>query len=378
MSGVYIHIPFCKRKCNYCNFFSVASLKGKDKIIPALKDEMKLRSNYLDGEEVNTIYFGGGTPSMLNADEINDLLYAVIDNYDVAENAEVTLEANPDDLSFEKLIDLRHAGINRLSIGIQSFYEEDLEYLNRVHDARQAMDAVQSAQAAGFRNITIDLIYGIPTLSDERWISNILRATSLGVQHISAYALTVEEHTPLEWMIRKGRTKAVNEEQSIRHYSYLVKLMQENDFIQYEISNFCKEGWYARHNSNYWNGEKYIGIGPSAHSFNGKSRQWNASGIAAYTVDVANGCKPSGEETLTTAQRYNEYVMTSLRTMWGCNIEEIAEKFGEHYKAYFDKLAEKYIQSELLTHKEKIFLLSEKGKIMADAIASDLFATESL
>jgi oxygen-independent coproporphyrinogen III oxidase len=378
MAGIYIHIPFCKRKCNYCNFFSVASFNGRDKILDALKVEMKMRNNYLAGEEVSTIYFGGGTPSMLNADEINNLLYAVIDNFDVAENVEITLEANPDDISFEKLIDLRHAGINRLSIGIQSFFDEDLEYLNRIHDARQAITAVQSAQAAGFRNITIDLIYGIPTLSDERWISNILRATSLGVQHISAYALTVEARTPLEWMIRKGRTKPVDEEQSIRHFAYLSKLMQENDFIQYEISNFCKEGWFARHNSNYWNGEKYIGIGPSAHSFNGKSRQWNAAGITSYTDYIANGSGPFGEETLTIVQQYNEFVMTSLRTMWGCSTDEIAQRFGQKYKNYFNNLAEQYLNRELLIRKGETFLLTTKGILMADAISSDLFATEAL
>lgn len=378
MAGIYIHIPFCKRKCHYCNFFSVASLSGKDTILPAIKDEMISRRDYLDGEEIETIYFGGGTPSMLSSDEINHLLYAVIGNFEVSDNVEITLEANPDDLTLEKLIDLRQAGINRLSIGIQSFFEEDLEYLNRVHDATQAILSVEYAHAAGFRNITVDLIYGIPTLSDERWISNILRATSLGVQHISAYALTVEARTPLEWMIRKGRARPVDEEQSIRHFELLSRLMPETGFIQYEISNFCKEGFYARHNSNYWNGQKYLGIGPSAHSFDGKARQWNAAGIASYIETVKNNSGPVGEEVLTTAQHYNEYVMTSLRTMWGCHIEEISKRFGEKYLSYFRNLAEQNLNKGLLILKDEVFTLSLKGILMADAIASDLFVTEPL
>jgi oxygen-independent coproporphyrinogen III oxidase len=378
MAGIYIHIPFCKRKCHYCNFFSVASLSGKESMLPAIKDEIKARRNYLNGEEVETIYFGGGTPSLLSANEINQLLYTVIENFDVSEDVEITLEANPDDLTLEKLTELRKAGINRMSIGIQSFFEEDLEYLNRVHDASQAYAAVKFAQAAGFKNITVDLIYGIPTLSDERWISNILKATSLGVQHISAYALTVENRTPLEWKIRKGRAKPVEEEQSIRHFEILTLFMLETGFIHYEISNFCKEGWHARHNTNYWNGKKYLGIGPSAHSFDGRSRQWNAAGIASYIASVRNNSGPVGEETLSMAQHYNEYVMTSLRTIWGCRIEEISKRFGEKYLFYFRKLAEKYLNNGLLILKDGIFTLSSTGLLMADAIASDLFAIESL
>jgi putative oxygen-independent coproporphyrinogen III oxidase len=378
MAGIYIHIPFCKRKCHYCNFFSVASLSGKDTLLSAIKDETRARRNYLDGEEVETIYFGGGTPSLLSADEINHLLYTVIENFEVADDVEITLEANPDDLSLNKLIELRHSGINRLSIGIQSFFEEDLEYLNRVHNATQAFAAVKYAQAAGFRNITVDLIYGIPTLSDERWISNILKATSMGIQHFSAYALTVEARTPLEWMIRKGRAKPVDEDQSIRHFEILTQFMQEIGFIHYEISNFCKEGWYARHNSNYWNGQKYLGVGPSAHSFNGNTRQWNTAGIASYIASVNNSSGPYGEETLTTAQHYNEYVMTSLRTIWGCRIDEISKRFGEKYILYLGKLSEQYLNNGLLILKDNVFTLSAKGILMADTIASDLFVTESL
>jgi len=377
MAGIYIHIPFCKSKCHYCNFFSVASLSGKNIMLPAIEDEILTRRKYLDGEEVETIYFGGGTPSILSAKEINHLLYTVIENFEVAEDVEITLEANPDDLSLEKLIELRKAGINRLSIGIQSFFEEDLEYLNRVHDAPQAIASVQYAQAAGFRNITIDLIYGIPTLSDERWISNVLRATSLDVQHVSAYALTIEARTPLEWMIRKGRAKPVDEEQSIRHFKLLSALMHENGFIQYEISNFCKEGWFARHNSNYWNGKKYLGVGPSAHSFNGETRQWNTAGIASYIAGVKNGSGPFGMETLTTFQHYNEYVMTSLRTIWGCRTDDILKRFGEKYSLYFRELAGQHLKKGLLILTDGVFTLSAKGILMADAIASDLFATEN-
>ncbi|MFZ4704638.1 MAG: radical SAM family heme chaperone HemW [Bacteroidales bacterium] len=378
MAGIYIHIPFCKCKCHYCNFFSVASLSGKQGMLAAIEDEIRWRRNYLAGEEVKTIYFGGGTPSLLSSDEINNLLYNVIRNFEVANDAEITLEANPDDLSTEKLTEFRQTGINRLSIGIQSFFEEDLEYLNRVHNSSQAVESVKLAQAAGFKNITIDLIYGIPTLSDEHWISNILKATSLGVQHISAYSLTVEARTPLEWMIRKGKTKPVDEEQSIRHFELLSKLMTETGFIHYEISNFCKEGWYSRHNSNYWNGRKYLGIGPSAHSFNRIARQWNVSGITPYIAGMKNGTASSGEEILTTVQHYNEYVMTSLRTMWGCHADEISKRFGEKYNVYFRKLAEQHINKEHLILKDNVFTLSAKGILMADAISSDLFVMESL
>jgi oxygen-independent coproporphyrinogen-3 oxidase len=377
MAGIYIHIPFCKRKCHYCNFFSVASLSGKNTMLTAIEDEMLFRTNYLDGEEIETIYFGGGTPSLLSSVEINHLLYTIIDNYEVADDVEITLEANPDDLSLDKLVELRKAGINRLSIGIQSFFEEDLEYLNRVHNAPQAIAAVNDALVAGFRNITIDLIYGIPTLSDERWISNILKATSMGVQHISAYALTVEANTPLEWMIRKERAKPVDEEQSIRHFELLSAMMKEIGFIHYEVSNFCKEDCYSRHNSNYWNGKKYLGIGPSAHSFDGNTRQWNASGISSYITGIKNRSGPAGQETLTTNQHYNEFVMTSLRTMWGCRIKDILTLFGEEYLHYFQKTAEHYQTRGLLICTDGVFTLSTKGLLMADAIASDLFVTES-
>lgn len=378
MAGIYIHIPFCKKKCHYCNFFSVASLSGKDNIIRAIAAELHARRDYLKGEEIETIYFGGGTPSLLSGNEIDYLLKCITTDFAVASGAEITLEANPDDLTHQNLAILRKTKINRLSIGIQSFYDEDLEYLNRAHDARQASAAVKDAHAAGFNNITLDLIYGIPTLSDERWVSNVLKAISLGVQHVSAYSLTVESRTPLEYLIRKGRAKPVEEEQSIRHFELLTELMRENDFIHYEISNFCLEGWYARHNTNYWNGRKYLGVGPSAHSYDGDTRQWNVSGITAYLEAVSKGSGPDGEETLTIAQHYNEYVMTSLRTIWGCSLDEISKRYGEDYARYIKKLSESYVQDEKLILEDGILRISGTGLLMADAIASDLFVTESL
>lgn len=375
MAGIYIHIPFCKKKCHYCNFFSVASLSGKQNIMPAIADELHARRDYLKGEEIETIYFGGGTPSLLSGSEIDYILKCIDTDFNVTSDAEITLEANPDDLSLQKLAELRKTKINRLSIGIQSFNDEDLEYLNRAHDARQATLAVKDAQAAGFSNITVDLIYGIPTLSDERWVSNVLKAISLGVQHISAYSLTIESRTPLEYLIRKGKAKPVEEEQSIRHFELLTELMRENDFIHYEISNFCQEGWYARHNTNYWNGRTYLGVGPSAHSYNGSSRQWNASGISSYLEAVINGSGPDGIETLTTAQHYNEYVMTSLRTIWGCSLDKISKQYGEEYVQYIRKLSASYLHDEKLTLEDGILRISGTGLLMADAIASDLFVT---
>lgn len=377
MAGIYIHIPFCKKKCNYCNFFSVASLAGKNNILPAIADELHARRDYMKGEEIETIYFGGGTPSLLTAAEIDSLLQSISNDYKIAIDAEITLEANPDDLTPEKLAELRKTKINRLSIGIQSFYDDDLEYLNRAHNARQASAAVKDAQAAGFSNITLDLIYGIPTLSDERWVSNVLRAMSLGVQHISAYSLTVESRTPLEYLIRKGKAKPVEEEQSIRHFELLTALMRENDFIHYEISNFCLEGWYASHNTNYWKGRKYLGIGPSAHSYDGKTRQWNVSGINSYIQAIQNGSGPEGSETLSTAQHYNEYVMTSLRTIWGCSLDEISKRYGEEYAQYIRKLSASYLDDEKLILEDGILRISVSGLLMADAIASDLFVTEA-
>ena len=378
MAGIYIHIPFCKRKCNYCNFFSVASLSGKHSILPAIADELHARRNYLEGEEIETIYFGGGTPSILSGTELEDLMKCITDDFKLADGAEITLEANPDDLTPKKLAELHKIGINRLSIGIQSFYDDDLEYLNRAHDARQAVAAVKDAQAAGFNNITLDLIYGIPTLSDEHWVSNVLRAISLGAQHILAYSLTVESHTPLEYMIRKGKTKPVEEEHSIRHFELLTVLMRENDFIHYEISNFCTEGWYARHNTNYWTGRKYLGVGPSAHSYDGNTRQWNASGIGAYAEAILKGSGPAGMETLTPAQHYNEYVMISLRTIWGCSLYEIAKRYGEKYARYIGELSDPYLLDGKLILGDGILRISGSGLLMADAIASDLFVTDSL
>jgi oxygen-independent coproporphyrinogen III oxidase len=378
MAGIYIHIPFCKKKCHYCNFFSVASLSGKHNILPAIADELHARRDYLEGEEIETIYFGGGTPSLLSGSEIDYMLKCITNDFKIVPDAEITLEANPDDLTPQKLAELRKTKINRLSIGIQSFYDEDLEYLNRAHDARQATAAVKEAQAAGFSNITLDLIYGIPTLSDERWVSNVLKAISQGVQHISAYSLTVESRTPLEYLIRKGKAKPVEEEQSICHFELLTELMRENDFIHYEISNFCLEGWYARHNTNYWNGHKYLGVGPSAHSYDGNTRQWNASGITSYVEAVMKGSGPDGAETLTTAQHYNEFVMTSLRTIWGCSLDEILKRYGEKYAQHIRKLSAPYLHDEKLVLKDGILRISGTGLLMADAIASDLFATESL
>lgn len=378
MAGIYIHIPFCKKKCHYCNFFSVASLAGKHSILPAIADELHARHDYLQGEEIETIYIGGGTPSLLSGNEIESFMKCITNDYKVSPDAEITLEANPDDLTPEKLAELRMTKINRLSIGIQSFYDEDLEYLNRVHNARQAVAAVKNAQAAGFNNITLDLIYGIPTLSDEHWVSNVLKAISLGTQHISAYSLTVESRTPLEYLIRKGKAKPVDEEQSIRHFELLTELMRENDFIHYEISNFCLEGWYARHNTNYWNGHKYLGVGPSAHSYDGKSRQWNVSGITSYVEALLKGSGPEGAETLTTAQHYNEYVMTSLRTIWGCSLAEISKRYGEEYERYIRKLSGPYLNNEKLILENGILRISGTGILMADAIASDLFAIEAL
>lgn len=287
MSGIYIHIPFCRRKCHYCNFFSLASSKYKERFLNALKEETYLRKNYLDGKQVESIYLGGGTPSILTIQEINGILEDIRKYFILSENTEITLEANPDDIGPDILRDYRSIGINRLSIGVQSFYDDDLQYLNRIHSGLRAEESVFQAREAGFSNISIDLIYGIPTLTQEKWQKNLEKAFFLEVPHISAYSLTVEPKTALDQLIRKMKLPGPSEEDILNHFRILIRMMREQGFEHYEISNFCKKNFYSRHNSMYWNTTQYLGLGPSAHSYNGNSRQWNISNLVQY-IDQIN------------------------------------------------------------------------------------------
>jgi oxygen-independent coproporphyrinogen III oxidase len=373
MAGIYIHIPFCKQACNYCDFHFSTSLKNKDSFLKALQKEIEIQKDYLGTKKIATIYFGGGTPSLLSQIEILSIFETLHKYFDIDADAEITLEANPDDLTNEKIKELRATPINRFSIGIQSFYDEDLQLMNRAHNSTEALNAIRYAQDNGFENISIDLIYGIPTLTEHKWRNNLQMAFASNVKHISAYCLTVEPKTALAHAVKMGKIKNVDEDQSAEHFEIMLEGMKENNFIQYEISNFCKNKYFSKHNSNYWLKEKYLGLGPSAHSYNGLNRQWNISNNAIYIRELENGILKFEKEELTIGQRYNEYVLTSLRTMWGTDLAYIDNHFGKEFSTYCIKEAEKYIATkDLLNEKNKLFL-TDKGKLIADRIAGDLF-----
>lgn len=374
MSSFYIHIPFCKQACHYCDFHFSTSLKKKNEMILALAQEIAMRKNEVN-DEVETIYFGGGTPSVLSTAEINFLIEKVYQNYTVIENPEITLEANPDDLDFEKIKELSCSKINRLSIGIQSFFEEDLKMMNRAHNAQQAKDSLEIARQY-FDNITIDLIYGIPNMSAQRWIENIKFALSFGVPHISAYALTVEPKTALRKLIDKGVIPQPKDEVAESHFFLLMKILEEKGFIHYELSNFGKEGYFSKNNTSYWSGKKYTGIGPSAHSYNGTHRSWNISNNAIYIKEIQNRNLPSEIEKLTLSDRYNEYIMTRLRTIWGVSLERIRAEFGQEYYDYLLKSSEKFLENNLLQVKNGKIIVTPEGRFLSDGIASELFMVD--
>ena len=373
MAGIYIHIPFCKQACHYCDFHFSTSLDNKSAFLEALKKEMSLQRYYLSEEKISTVYLGGGTPSLLNQEEILFIFNSLKEYFDIIPDAEITLEANPDDLTETKIRELKATPINRLSIGIQSFYEEDLKMMNRAHNSVEALNAVKLAQQNGFDNISIDLIYGTPTLSHHQWRNNLQIAFALNVKHISAYCLTVEPRTALAHQVRKGLVKNVTDQHSSEQFEIMLEAMHRSDFTQYEISNFCKDDAYSKHNSNYWLKEKYLGLGPSAHSYDGKSRQWNISNNAAYIKSLEKGELNFEKEELTMDQRYNEYVMTSLRTIWGLDLARVEKDFGRTYLNGCLEEVGKYIQSEHILNEGNKLYLSDKGKLIADKIASDLF-----
>lgn len=373
MAGIYIHIPFCKKACNYCDFHFSTSVKYKTELINCLVLELEKRKDYLKSETIETIYFGGGTPSILSKDELQLVLNTVYANYSVLPTAEITLEANPDDLTLEKLTELKKIGINRLSIGIQSFIEENLTWMNRSHSVKQAKECVKNAQKIGFDNITIDLIYGIPNLTLNEWKNNIKQAISLNINHISAYCLTAEEKTALYHAIKTGETHMPCDDETSVQFEILIDELTANDFIHYEISNFGKQNFESKHNSAYWKQKKYLGIGPSAHSFDGKSRQWNVSNNIKY-INGAKANKWDFEiETIDEVTRYNEYMLTSLRTIWGVDINYLNEHFSSKITTHFNKEIQPFIAKEQIVLQNNHYVLSTKGKLMADYIASELF-----
>jgi len=338
----------------------------------ALIKEISLQKNYLHGEAIETIYFGGGTPSLLNESELNYLLEAIHNNHAVAAGAEITLEANPDDLDKAKVSALRQTPINRFSIGIQSFFDDDLLWMSRVHRGQEAEASVKRVQDAGFENITIDLIYGYPLLTEQKWKHNLNKTFELDVPHVSAYSMTVEPRTALASFINKKIYPPLNERQSARQFEQLTAAMAINGFEHYEISNFCKPGLYSRHNANYWRGVKYLGIGPSAHAYNGTTRQWNVANNAKYIQSIQNNTIPAEVEKLTEANRLNEYIMTSLRTMWGLDLNRL-NAIAPASATVLLKAADTYFDKEWITRKENIIYLTQTGKLYADAIAADLF-----
>lgn len=373
MAGIYIHFPFCKQKCNYCNFFSVANRKNMNKFSEHLIKELVLQKTYLQQEVVKTIYFGGGTPSLLSSEEIKDILETIQGNYFVSENPEITLEANPENLTIEILKSLKKIGINRLSIGVQSFNEEDLLYLGRNHSGNRALQTIKDAQNASFSNLSVDFIYGIPTLNVAGLEKNLQIVESLHIPHISAYCLTVEYQTPLALMIQKSNKLPINEEEAVKQFRFLMKWMKAHNYQHYEISNFCLNNFYSKHNTSYWTGEKYLGIGPSAHSFNGNSRQWNISDIQTYISGITEGEVITDKESLSLSDLYNEFVMTSIRTQWGCDLQIVANRFGKEKMEYLLKEANIYIKNKWLIREGEVLFLSEEGKLYADRIASTLF-----
>jgi len=372
MAGIYIHIPFCKQACHYCDFHFSTSLRYRSEIIQAIKSEATMQKNYLGGESIDTIYFGGGTPSLLTTAEINLLLDTIGKHHFVSANAEITLEANPDDLDQQKVRDLRQTGVNRFSIGIQSFFDEDLTWMNRAHRSSEAESSVKRAQDAGFENITLDLIYGYPLLTDDKWKQNMEKVFSLEVPHVSAYSMTVEPNTPLSAFIRKKKSPPLNDQQSAEQFMMLMDAMAAQGFEHYEISNFALPGHYSRHNSNYWKGVKYLGLGPSAHSYNGETRQWNIANNAKYLKEINVEKIPAEVEVLSQTDRLNEYIMTSLRTMWGLDLDHlnsIAAGAADEIK----KDIEIFIEKEWLVQQDQKLFLTREGKLYADHIAAELF-----
>ncbi|MES1220476.1 MAG: radical SAM family heme chaperone HemW [Bacteroidota bacterium] len=385
MAGIYIHIPFCKQACYYCNFHFATSLHYKNDLVSALLKEIDLQKGYLENETIDTIYFGGGTPSLFEIDEVQSIITKIYSLYNVFPNAEVTLETNPDDITNEKLNGWKENGINRLSIGVQSFFEEDLQWMNRAHNAIQAKQSIELAQQSGFNNISIDLIYGMPFLSNERWKDNVDTAIAFNIPHLSCYALTVEPKTPLQKMIASHKTEDINPGKQSEQFLLLMSWLEETGYEHYEISNFAKPGLRSRHNASYWSGKKYLGIGPSAHSFDGISRQWNISNNNIYIDSINKGIVPFEKEVLSPTQKLNEYIMTSLRTMEGLDLERVESSdpiaiglevgslpTGQAGQEFRGK-CQKFIDTGKMILKENKLILTKEGKLFADGIAADLF-----
>ena len=372
MAGLYIHIPFCKKACHYCNFHFSTSDKNRQAVLKSICLELEIRAQELQSMPVASIYFGGGTPSMLNDDELGAIFQVIEANYQVLPSAEITLEANPDDLSLKKITQLAVTPINRLSIGVQSFFEADLKLMNRAHTAKEALESLKIAQTY-FDNITIDLLYGMPEMSNVRWEENLQITFDLKLNHLSCYALTVEPKTPLAHFIKIAQHPPLNDAVAAQHFQTLVNATAKAGFTHYEVCSFGKPGYFSKHNSSYWLGKPYLGVGPSAHSFDGKKRSWNVSNNKQYINTIAKNELPLTSELLTPENRFNEYIMTGLRTIWGVSLKRIEEEFGLGVQISLLNNAHGYLASKTLKIEDAHLKMTPKGQFLSDGIASDLF-----
>lgn len=379
MAGAYIHIPFCKQACHYCNFHFATSLKNKDEMVNAIATEIALTPYFNNNKKtpVNTIYFGGGTPSILNTADLELIFNALHKKFTVAKDAEITLEANPDDITDEKLKQWKAIGINRFSLGIQSFDDAELQWMNRAHNAAESLQCISKIREAGFANFSVDLIYGSPLLSNDGWKKNVDTVIAKEIPHVSCYALTVEPKTPLEKLIALSKKENTDAEKQAQQFLLLMQWMKTAGYEHYEISNFALPGMQSKHNSSYWSGEQYYGFGPSAHSFNGKSRRWNIANNAVYLLKLKQGIIPYEEEILTKTQQLNEYIMTSLRTAAGLNTALITDTFGADKITTLNKAAGKWIITKKLKKEKEHLILTQQGKLFADGIAADLFFSDN-
>ncbi len=372
MAGIYIHIPFCKKLCSYCDFYHSTDLTNSRLFVDAVIREAEMRKGYLTNVKVSTVYFGGGTPSVLSPDDLKEIFTAIRSSYNICENCEVTIEVNPDDVTDDLLSAYRNIGINRLSIGIQSWRNNDLKLLNRRHNASQAALSIEKALKAGFSNISVDLIYGIPKMTLKDWSSNLEITLGFDIKHLSAYHLTFEKGTALSRMKEKGLVSEVDEEESNSQFHLLLEKTQAAGFVQYEISNFAKKGFFSIHNSNYWKQVSYIGLGPSAHSFNGYSRQWNTPDLKTYIDGIISGNLSFEREELDIKTRFNEYIMTSLRTMWGIDLDYVEKTFDKEGYDYITNLAGKFINYGLMNQDKNTLILTNQGKMISDNIIAEL------
>lgn len=377
MAGIYIHIPFCKQKCSYCDFHFSTNFKYKTELLAALQKEIILQKDHFKTETINTIYFGGGTPSVLTEKELNLLLEVIYSNYKVNENIELTMECNPDDITSKKINEYKKNGVNRLSIGIQSFFDDDLQFFNRAHNANQAEQSILMTQDAGIDNITLDLIYNSPLLTLNKWEQNLDKFINLKVPHLSAYTLTVEPKTTLHHLVKTKQTSLPTDEQAIEQFKLLIEKTKQAGLIHYEVSNFGKEGYFSRHNSNYWKGENYLGIGPSAHSFikntTSQKRSWNVANNTQYIKAINQGTPYFEEEFINETTAFNEYILTRLRTIWGLDLAYMKNTFNPVLLRHFEKELQVYKNTELITISKNTVTLTTKGIFMVDKITADLF-----